>query len=85
MRNLRGKLALRVGVAAALLTVTMMVGVETASAGDCQVCVEFDEGSGLCVGCCDWCTGWGQGGTGCIPNQEFCLCQLTGPVCYIID
>lgn len=85
MRNLRRKLALRVGVAAVLLAITMMVGIQTASAGDCQVCVEFDEGSGLCVGCCDWCTGWGQGGTGCTANQEYCACALTGPVCYIIE
>ena len=86
MRNLKLKLLVRVVLAATLLTATMAVGVETINAGEsCQVCVEFDEGSGLCVGCCTWCTGWGEGGTGCTPHQEICACGLTGPICYIND
>jgi len=76
---------IRIILVAALLTGTVALGGESlnASAGQCQVCVEFDEGSGLCVGCCSWCTGWGEGGTGCTPHQDYCLCALTGPICYI--
>lgn len=86
MGTLKMKLLVRVILAVTLLIGTMEVGVETiTAAGECQVCVEFDEGSGLCVGCCNWCTGWGQGGTGCTAHQEICACGLTGPVCYITD
>ena len=87
MRTLRGKLLVRIVLAATLVMGSMAVGVETINAGDgeCQVCVEFDEGSGLCVGCCNWCTGWGEGGSGCTANQEYCACALTGPICYIIE
>lgn len=87
MRTLKLKLLIRVVLAATLLMATMAVGVETINAGgeQCQVCVEFDEGSGLCVGCCTWCTGWGEGGTGCTAHQEICACGLTGPICYIND